>query len=105
MVRELADIVNTWIDRIHYRLHDIMVMKRLSAQWVPLLLTVDQKRIRMNNSQECLDLFKRDSAEFIGCFIMVDETWIHYRHIAQTFPPAGKAMTSVLWDSRGMVLI
>ncbi|KAG5334155.1 SETMR methyltransferase, partial [Acromyrmex heyeri] len=37
-------------------------MKKLSARWVPRLLTVDHKRDR----------------EFLRRFITVDETWIHY---------------------------
>ena len=119
-VRELADIVNISIDRVHYILHDVLGMKKLSARWVPRLLTVDQKRIRMNISQECLDLFKRNSAEFLRRFI----TWIHYYtpetkqqskqwmgagesapKKAKTVPSAGKVMATVFWDSHGVVLI
>ncbi|EFN66118.1 hypothetical protein EAG_10637, partial [Camponotus floridanus] len=45
---------------------------------VPRLLTINQKRIRTNISQECLDLLKRNSTEFLRRFITVDETWIHH---------------------------
>lgn len=53
-------------------------MRKLSARWVPRLLTIDQKLTRMNIYQGCLDLFKRNPSEFLRRFITVDETWIHY---------------------------
>lgn len=123
-VRDLADIANISVDRVHYILHDVLGMKKLSARWVPRLLTVDQKRIRMNISQECLELYNRNPAEFLRRFITVDETWIHYYtpetkqqskqwvgpgecapKKAKTVPSAGKVMATVFWDSRGVVLI
>ena len=53
-------------------------MKKLSARWVPRLLTSDQKRMRMQASQECLDRFKKNPNDFIRRFVTVDETWVHY---------------------------
>ena len=45
-VKEIADI-----------LHQELNMRELCARWVPHLLTIDQKRIRMRISQVCLDRF------------------------------------------------
>jgi histone-lysine N-methyltransferase SETMAR len=123
-VREIAEAVKISIDRVHHILHEILGMRKLSARWVPRLLTVAQKRVRMNISQECLDLFKRNPAEFLRRFITVDETWIHHYtpetkqqskqwigagesvpKKAKTVPSAGKVMATVFWDSRGVVLI
>jgi len=123
-VRELSNIANISTDRVHNILHEHLHMKKLSARWMPRLLTVDQKRIRMNISQECLDMFKRNSTEFLRRFITVDETWIyHYTpetkqqskqwveaggsapKKAKTDPSAGKVMATVFWDSQGVVLI
>ncbi|KAG5332033.1 SETMR methyltransferase, partial [Acromyrmex heyeri] len=47
-------------------LHEQLGMKKLSARWVPHLLTVDHKRDRFNLN------------EFLCRIISVDETWIHY---------------------------
>ena len=49
-VRELANIAKISIDRLNKILHEHLHMKKLSARWVPRLLTVDQRRIRMNVS-------------------------------------------------------
>ncbi|XP_025263254.1 histone-lysine N-methyltransferase SETMAR-like [Camponotus floridanus] len=121
-MRELSHIANISIDRVHNILHEHLHMKKLSARWVPRLLTVDQKRIRMNISQECLDMFERNSAEFLRRFITVDEIRIHYTpetkqqskqwveadrspKKAKTVLSAGKVMATVFWDSQGVVFI
>ena len=75
---DLADIKKISVDRVHNILHEHLHMKKLSAQWVPRLLTVDQKRIRFNISQECLDRFKCNPMKFLRRFSTVDETWIHH---------------------------
>lgn len=76
-VRELAGIANVSIDHIQYILQDVLGMKKLRARWMPDLLIVDQKRLRMKTSQEYLDFFKRNPAEFLRRFITVDKSWIH----------------------------
>ncbi|EFN85187.1 hypothetical protein EAI_06381, partial [Harpegnathos saltator] len=53
-------------------------LKKLCARWVPHLLTIDQKRLRMRISQACLDRFKQNKMDFKRRFITVDETWIHH---------------------------
>jgi len=53
-------------------------MRKLSARWVPRLLTPDNKRNRETTSEQCLTLFKRNSKEFLCRFMTVDETWIHW---------------------------
>ena len=57
-VRELSNIAQISTEHVHYVLHEKLHMKKLSARWVPRLLTVDQKRVRQNVSQECWDRFK-----------------------------------------------
>ena len=39
-------------------------MRKLSARWVPRLLTVDQKRVGMNISNSLLAQFRRNKSEF-----------------------------------------
>ncbi|KAG5316615.1 SETMR methyltransferase, partial [Pseudoatta argentina] len=53
-------------------------MRKLSARWVPRLLTVDHKRDRVTISKQYLEMFQRNPDEFLRRFITVDETWIHY---------------------------
>ena len=59
-------------------------MRKLSERWVPRLLTVDQKRVRMNISNALLAQFRRNKSEIWRRLITVDETWIHH-YTPQTF--------------------
>lgn len=123
-VREIANIMGISNDRVHLILHEELQMKKLSARWVPHLLTVDQKRIRMKISQACLDRFKKNKMDFKRRFITVDETWIHHYtpetkeqskqwteaggsapKKAKTIQSAGKVMATVFWDFKGILLI
>ena len=47
-------------------LKDNLGMKKLSARWVPRLLTIDHKRNRVTTLIECLTLFNRNKDEFLG---------------------------------------
>lgn len=55
---ETADTTGISKDRVHHILSEELNMKKSSARWVPRLLTHDQKRIRVQNSKECLDHFR-----------------------------------------------
>ena len=104
--------------------HRHLCIRKLCAKWVPRLLTIDQKCIRMTHSEQYLAFFKRNSKEFQRWFETVDETWIyHYSPESregskQWFKPsestpkctktqksAGKVMASVSWDGRGVIFI
>ena len=63
-VRVIGNAIGISNDRVHFILQQELHIKKLSARWVPHLLTVDQKRIRMKISQACLDRFKRNKMDF-----------------------------------------
>ncbi|CAK9833005.1 Mariner Mos1 transposase [Anthophora retusa] len=117
-VRDISQAVNISIDRVHNILHEHLQMKKLSARWVPRLLTNDQKRDRVKRCKDNLKLFQRNPHEFLRRFITVDETWIHHYQPetkeqskqwvsvgesapkkAKTVPSAGKVMATIFWDS------
>jgi histone-lysine N-methyltransferase SETMAR len=123
-VREIVNMVNISSERVCNILHEHLCMKKLSARWVPRLLTVDQKRNRVTMSKQCLDKFQRNPSEFLRRYVTMDETWIHYYtpetkeqskqwtsstetapKKAKTVPSAGKVMASVFWDSKGIIHI
>ena len=52
-------------------------MRKLTAEWVPRLLTIDQKR-RIHDSKSCLDLCNRNPSDFLHRLVNTDETWIHH---------------------------
>ena len=66
-------------ERVCHILNQHLRMRKLSARWVPRLLAVDQKRVRMNISNAPLAQFRCNKSEFWRRLITVDETWIqHY---------------------------
>ncbi|KAG5336736.1 SETMR methyltransferase, partial [Acromyrmex heyeri] len=75
--RELVEATGISHGTVISILHEQLVMKKLSARWVPRLLTVDHKRDRVTISKQCLEMFQRNPDEFLRRFITVDETWIH----------------------------
>lgn len=123
-VREIGDAVGISIERVGHILHEELKMKKLCARWVPHLLTVDDKRIRMRASQASLDRFKKNKTDFVRRFITMDETWIHHYtpetkeqskqwleagssapKKAKAVLSAGKVMASVFWDAKGILFI
>ena len=122
--RYIASTVGISQERVHSILTEDLEMRKLSARWVPRLLTVDQKRTRRTLSRTNLNLFEEDPAKFLKRFVTMDETWVHHftpeakqqskqwNHPgspppkkAKTVPPAGNVMASVFWDVDGILLI
>ncbi|XP_011647659.1 histone-lysine N-methyltransferase SETMAR-like [Pogonomyrmex barbatus] len=123
-VREIAEAVGISKERVCHILTKELNICKLNACWVPRLLTVDQKRIRMNISKTLLERFKRNESDFLSRLITVDETWIHYftsgtkeqsnRWTAKDEPAlkktniissAEKVIATFFWDSHGIVFI
>ncbi|XP_043259031.1 uncharacterized protein LOC122401139 [Colletes gigas] len=123
-VREIAETVGISKDCVGHILHEILGMRKLSARWVPRLLTPDNKRNRETTSEQCLMLFRRNPKEFLRRFVTVDETWIHWYtpetkeqskqwtspgecapKKAKTVLSAGKVMATVSWNSKGVIYI
>ena len=78
-VRELVEATDISHGTVISILYEQLGMKKLSARWVPRLLTVDHKRDRVTISKQCLKMFQRNVPDkFLRRFITVDETWIHY---------------------------
>ena len=53
-------------------------MRKLLSKSVPHLLTVDQKRQRVVDSERCLELFRRNKPNCLRRYVTMDETWIHH---------------------------
>lgn len=123
-VRDIEEACNISHGSVVTILHEHLHMKKLAARWVPRSLTNDQKRNRVTISTESLDMFTRNSAEFLRRFITMDETWIHYytpeskQQSGQWLEPgesrpkrpktqqsAGKVMASVFWDAHGIIFV
>jgi len=120
-IAEIHSISKTSVERI---LHEHLNMNKVSARWVPRMLTPDQKRHRAEVSQELLSEFSKDKNKFIAHIVTQDETWVHHfdpetkaQSMAwkhpwspppkkfKTVPSSGKVMASVFWDAEGVIMI
>ena len=78
----------------------------------------------MKISEQCLERFRKNKADFVRQLIMIDETWIHHYmpeskqqsnqwteagcsvlKKAKSILSAGTVMVSVFWDAKGVLYI
>lgn len=122
--KQLAEMVGVSDTTIFKILHDHLGMSKVSARWVPRMLTPPQKQQRVECSRAFLDLCNEDKDGVLSRIVTGDETWVHHYepeskqdsmqwHKKGTAPPkkfkvsqsAGKLMATVFWDSEGILLI
>ena len=98
-------------------LTDILGMSKVSARWVPRMLTDDQKRTPLDISRYLLSCLEDDPSDFMGRVEVQDETWFttlkqskmqskQWKHPCSPTPKkfkrvhsAGKVMASIFRDS------
>lgn len=123
-IRQIVEETGLSYHAVHSILGQELGMSKLSARWVPRMLTKDQMRTRVTMCSQLLDKYRTDRDKFIDCFVTVDESWVHYydpetkcqsrewRHRGSPPPrkfrvqsSAGKVMLTVFWDSQGAILM
>ena len=62
-LREIADTLKISEGSVFTILHESLGMHKLFLKWVPRLLTPDQKQQCFEDSERCLELFKRSKKE------------------------------------------
>ena len=77
-LRKIAVTLKISYGSVYAILHEHLSMRILLSKWVPRLLTVDQKRQRVVDSERCLELFRRNKPNFLRGYVTMDETWIHH---------------------------
>ena len=111
-------------ERVGSIIHEDLVMRKLSAKWVPKCLSADKKLQRCQSSEQPLEFFRSDPNDFLSQLVTMDETWLyHYdpeakqqsmewRHTGSPRPKkflvqksAGKFLASIFWDQDGIILI
>ena len=99
-------------------------MFKVSARWVPRMLTEDQKKSRHDISKYLLSLYEDDPEEFMHRFVTQDETLVNHFDLDATkqgmkwkligsptpkkfkrVSSAGKVMASIFWDSQGVIMV
>ena len=123
-LRDIASEVGISFGAVQSILTDILGMPKVSARWVPKLLTEHQKGSRLDISRYFLSRYENDPEEFIDQVVTQDETWVHHfdpeskkqsmqwKHPSS--PPskkfkrvssARKVMASIFWDNQGVVRV
>lgn len=122
--KQLAEMVGVSDTTIFKILHEHLGMTKVSARWVPRMLTPPQKQQRVECSRAFLNLCGEDKDDVLNRIVTGDETWVHHYepeskqdsmqwHRKGAAPPkkfkvsqsAGKLMATVFWDSEGILLI
>ncbi|CAF4888914.1 unnamed protein product [Pieris macdunnoughi] len=122
LAEKLQDVCSR--DSIHSILVNNLQYRKLSARWVPKMLTPEHKVKRVQCAQDFLASFEEEGEEFLDSIVTGDETWAHYytpetkeqskqwRHThwpkVKKFKQeksAGKVMATVFWDRKGVLLI
>lgn len=121
---EIARDVGISKERVHEIIHEHLGMSKVSARWVPKMLTPFDKQRRVECCQSFLDLVKDKEEETILRIVTCDETWIRQwdpeskqESMQWKFkgekPPrkfkvrlsAGKLMATIFWDVEGILMI
>ena len=123
-VLELSSNIGVSIGSIDTIIHEHLLYSKVSARWVPKMLTEDHKLARVSACQQLLDRFNAEGEVFLERIVTGDETWVHHytpetkrssmqwKHVASPSPrkfrlqrSAGKVMATVFWDIKGVLLL
>jgi len=123
-VSRLAEETGILAGAVWTTIHEKLDMSKVSASWVPRMLSPFQKDTRCQRCQENLELFTEDLEHFFQRLMTEDETWVYHRdpeskmesmqwkHKTSPTPNkfrieklAGKVMTNVFWDEKGLLLL
>ena len=119
-MEEIAQALGISHGSISTILHNCLGMRKLTARWVPKFLSDEQMATRESVCSALLKRF-RSKDDFLLRLVTVDETWVHYYEPenkaqessvgrawvpkAKTQPSAGKVMTTVFWDAKGVIML
>ena len=85
---------------------DILGISKVSARWVPRMMTDDQKRCRLDISKYLLSRYEDDPGDFFDRVVTQDETWVHHfdqESKMQSKPPVSpfqRSLRELLWQGR-----
>ncbi|XP_055906779.1 protein GVQW3-like [Eupeodes corollae] len=77
-VKMMAEITKLSTGTIHTILHDHLNLSKVSARWVPRMLTAPQKKVRIACCRELLEMCSENADGVMHRIVTGDETWVHY---------------------------
>ena len=92
-VRDIARKVDISLSTVHLILKKHLKVRKISARWVPHLLTDQQKRQRVKVAKKLLQMFPKYDKKQFANVVTGDETWVHY------FEPVRK-VSNKIWATK-----
>ena len=92
-VRDIARKVGISLSTVHLILKKHLKVRKISARWVPHLLTDEQKRQRVKVAKKLLQMFPKYDKKQFANVVTGDETWGHY------FEPVRK-VSNKIWATK-----
>ena len=77
-VGNIARYVGISVGSAHIILKKILKVRRLTARWIPHLLTDEQKHQRVETARELLKRYPKFNKNVFNSFVTGDETWVHF---------------------------
>lgn len=71
-----AELGKISIGSVHTVFLEHLVMRKLLSRWIPRLLIFDQKQEPVEDSERCLELFKRNKKNLPMRYVTMDELCI-----------------------------
>jgi histone-lysine N-methyltransferase SETMAR len=121
-VLELSQEVGISVGSVEEIIHNELKVSRVSARWVPRLLSPEYRERRLVAVTQLLHRYERKGAEFLDSVVICDETCVHYftpeskeqasnANTPILHPPkkwkaifsSRKILTAVFWDSKGII--
>ncbi|GBP38515.1 Putative uncharacterized protein FLJ37770 [Eumeta japonica] len=121
---QIAEELQISKERVREIIHEHMNMRKISARWVPKMLTPFDKQRRLQTSKDFLELVGDNIDEICDRIVTVDETWVRQydpesKQESMQWTKKGerppkkfkvqksvsKLMATIFWDSEGVLLI
>ena len=71
-------MTNLGLASVHFILKRVLKVRKISARWIPHLLSDEQKRTRMKMSKQLLKKFPEYKKKVFDNLVTGDETWVHF---------------------------
>ena len=77
-IRYVSDVLNISYGSVQSIISEQIGMHKVSARWVPRMLTQEMMQNRVTASQENLNQWQHNPEDFLKRVVTVDETWVHH---------------------------
>ena len=92
-IKEIIEGVGISLSTVHLILKKHLKVRKISARWVPHLLTDEQKRPWVKVAKKLLQMFTKYDKKQFANVVTGDETWVHY------FEPVRK-VSNKIWATK-----